>query len=227
MTAARSPESPRRFDRAIDTAERLHQRLAHIPSGVATMTDRVVPSLFPTGNDEVFTATLEDALAVGQPPPRGYDDVGTLFESLDTLGSGTFYSPTTKHRVAIVLTDGESRAFDSGLLREALGAGPPIQFVVMRFGSTRDRVWAGGAPLEDYRPETSSAARVAQLVRATDGKEASPGDVDAVVRTVRSAVGSGPEVDSGQLLRVIGLGKWFALASLIPLGYLLWRRNLS
>jgi hypothetical protein len=88
-------------------------------------------------------------------------------------------------------------------------------------------VWAGGKAIKDYRPETSSAARVAQLVRATDGAEASPGDIDAVVRKARSAVGSGPEVASGQLLRVIGLGEWFAVASLIPLAYLLWRRNLS
>jgi hypothetical protein len=227
MAAAPSPESPRRFDRAIETAERLHQRLANIPSGVATMTDRVVPSLFPTGNDEVFTAALEDALAIGQPPPRGYEDIGTDFASLDTFGSGTFYSPTAKRRVAIVLTDGESRPFDSALLQEALGAGPPVDFVVMRFWSRRDRVWRGGSPAKDFRPIEASAARTAQLVRATDGKEASPGDIDSVVRTVRSAVGSGPEVEQGQLLRVIGLGKWFALASLVPLGYLIWRRNLS
>jgi len=227
MSAASSPESPRRFDRALETAERLHQRLADIPSGVATMTDRVVPSLFPTGNDEVFTATLEDALRVGQPPPRGYDDVGTDFSSLDTLATGTFFGPETKRRVAIVLTDGESREFDSGLLREALGSGPPIDFVVIRTWSPRDRVWQGGSAVKDFRPQDSSAARTAQLVRATGGKEASPGDIDGVVRTVRSAVGSGPEVDSGQLLRVISLGKWFALLSLVPLGYLLWRRNLS
>src|SRR6185503_10671615 len=118
MSASRSPESPERFDQALAVAERAHQQLANIPSGVATMTDRVVPSLFPTGNDEVFTATLEDALRVGQPPPRGYDDVGTDFSSLDTLATGTFFGPETKRRVAIVLTDGESREFDSGLLRE-------------------------------------------------------------------------------------------------------------
>ena len=227
MSAAASPESPRRFDRAVAVAERVHQRLADIPSGVATLTDRVVPSLFPTGNDEVFTATLEDALAVGQPPPRGYDDVGTLFAAVDTLGSGTFFGPSAKHRVAIVLTDGESRPFDPGLLREALAAGPSVDFVVIRVGSPRDRVWVGGTPKSDYRPEPTSEQRTATLVRATDGVEVSAGDTDAIVRAVRSAVGSGPEVERGRLLRVFGLGKWFALASLVPLGYLLWRRNLS
>ena len=227
MAASPSPESPRRFDRAIETAERLHQRLADIPSGVATMTDRVVPSLFPTGNDEVFTATLEDALAIGQPPPRGYDDIGTDFASLDTLASGTFFGPKAKRRVAVVLTDGESRPFDSALLREALGGGAPIDFVVMRYWSPRDRIWQGGSPVKDFRPVEASEARTAQLVRATDGTEASPGDIDRIARTVRSAVGSGPQVEQGQLLRVISLGKWFALLSLVPLGYLLWRRNLS
>ena len=124
MSASRSPESPRRFDQALAVAERAHQQLANIPSGIATLTDRVVPSLFPTGNDEVFTASLEDALTIGQPPPRGYDDVGTLFEAVDTLASGTFFSPAAKHRVAIVLTDGESRPFDPALLREALARRP-------------------------------------------------------------------------------------------------------
>jgi hypothetical protein len=44
---------------------------------------------------------------------------------------------------------------------------------------------------------------------------------------VKSATGSGPEVEQGRLLRVLGLAPWLALAALLPLGYLLWRRNLS
>ena len=177
MSASRSPESPRRFDQALAVAERAHQQLANIPSGIATLTDRVVPSLFPTGNDEVFTASLEDALTIGQPPPRGYDDVGTLFEAVDTLASGTFFSQAAKHRVAIVLTDGESRPFDPALLREALGAGPKVDFVVMRVGGSRDRVWAGGVarsrlPAGSCRREADRGARPRDrrrggLVRAT------------------------------------------------------------
>ena len=161
------------------------------------------------------------------PPPRGYDDVGTLFEAVDTLASGTFFSQAAKHRVAIVLTDGESRPFDPALLREALGAGPKVDFVVMRVGGSRDRVWAGGAPVRDYRPDPAAEKRTEALVRATGGVEVSPGNTDALVRAVRSATGSGPEVEQGRLLRVLGLAPWFALATLVPLGYLLWRRNLS
>jgi hypothetical protein len=226
MLAAASPESPSRFGQAVATAKRLHQRLADIPSGVATMTDRVVPSLFPTGNDEVFNATVEDALAVGQPPPRGYDEVGTLFAAVDTFASGTFFSRTTERRVAIVLTDGESRPFDVPLLKQTLGLGPPVTFVVLRFGSQRDRVWQEGKPVSGFRPTATAEQRTAELVRGTGGSEVSAGDTAGVVRIVRDAMGNGPRVEQGQLLRVIGLGKWFVLASLVPLGFLVWRRNI-
>lgn len=227
MLAAESPESTSRFDRAVGLAEQLHQRLAQIPSGVATLTDRVLPSLFPTGNDEVFTATLEDALSVGQPPPRGYDDVGTLFAAFDTMGSGTFYAPSVEHRVAIVLTDGESRPFDVTTLKQALAAGPPIDFVVVRIGGGRDRVWVDGRAVADYTPDPGAAAQTEALLRATGGRGFKPDDTDGIVDAVRDAVGGGPTVESGELLRVVGLGQWFALAAIVPLAYLLWRRNLG
>jgi hypothetical protein len=227
MSAAPTARGTRRIERAVDVAEQVHRRLASIPSGVATMTDRVLPSLFPTGNDEVFTASLEDGLTIGQPPPRGYDKVGTLFAAVDTLASGTFYSRTAKHRVAIVLTDGESRPFDVSELRQTLAAGPPVAFVIVRIWSSRDRVWIGDAPVADYSADPNSEQRTEDLARATGGEIFSPDDTDGIVDAVRRSVGSGPEVERGQLLRVVGLGQWLALAALLPLGYLLWRRNLG
>jgi len=227
MSAAPTARGTRRIERAVDVAEKVHQRLASIPSGVATLTDRVLPSLFPTGNDEVFTASLQDALTILQPPPRGYDKVGTLFAAVDTLGSGTFYSRTVKHRVAIVLTDGESRPFDVSELRQTLAVGPQADFVIVRIWSARDRVWIDKTPVADYRADPTSERRTDDLARATGGEIFSPGDTDGIVGAVRRSVGSGPEIERGQLLRVVGLGQWFALAALLPLGYLLWRRNLG
>lgn len=227
MSAAPTAGGTRRLVRAVDVAEQAHQRLAGIPSGVATMTDRVVPSVFPTGNDEVFIASVEDALTIGQPPPRGYDKVGTLFAAVDTFASGTFFSTTAKHRVAIVLTDGESRPFNVADLRQTLASGPPVTFVIVRIWSSHDRVWIGKAPAADYRADPASERRTVDLARATGGTVFSPADIDGIVGAVRKAVGSGPVVERGQLLRVVGLGKWFALAALLPLAYLLWRRNLG
>jgi hypothetical protein len=167
------------------------------------MTDRVVPHLFPTPNDEVFTGTLEQSMRVGSPPAGGFDPVGTLFASLDTLAGTNFFGPGVERRLAVVLTDGESREFDVAALREALAVGPPTRFVVVRFWREHERVWDGNVPERDYRA-----------------------DPDGAIRAARQAVGRGPVVAKGETLDVVALGRWFALAALLPLGFLLWRRNL-
>ena len=58
-------------------------------------------------SEEVFTATLLDAVGIDQPPPRGLSDRATTFASLDTLVGTNFFDPGVKHRLAIVFTDGE------------------------------------------------------------------------------------------------------------------------
>ena len=67
--------------------------------------------------------------------------------------------------------------------------------------------------MRDYRPDPAAEKRTEALVRATGGAEASPGNTDALVRAVRSATGSGPQVEQGRLLRVLGLAPWLALAT--------------
>lgn len=225
MGASSSPGGTSRFRRAVDTAEAVHQRLADLPSGIATLTDRVLPSLLPTANDEVFTATAE-ALHLGMPPPRGYDKVGTLFAALDTFGSGTFFRPTTRYRVAVVFTDGESRPYDVGELRASLRAGPRVRFVIVRIWHEGDRVWADGRAVAGYRPDAHSAQAVADLGRATGGTVFSNSDSGAIAGAARKAAGRGPRVESGQILHIVSLGRWAALATLVPLGVLFWRRNL-
>lgn len=226
MEAAGSPGGRTRFERAVAAAEQLHQQLSEVPSGIATLTDRVLPSLLPTGNDEVFTATLEDALRVGRPPPRGFGEVGTLFAAVDTLASGTFYGSEAKYRIAIVLTDGESRPFDVADLRDTLQRGPSVSFFVLRFWHDDERIWKGNTPNARYRSDPNSEQRVDDLARATGGRQFGEGSVEGLANAVEDALGSGPEVERGQILRVVALGRWAVLAALFPLLFLFWRRNL-
>ena len=225
MLASAGPGERTRFDRAVAAAERLHTSLSELRSGVATLTDRVLPNVFPTADEEVFAATVERALAVNSPPPRGYETVGTLFAALDTLANRTFFTPGVSRRVAIVLTDGESAAFDAGALRESLERGPSIGFVIVRFWNADERIWNGEQPEHGYRASATSGDQVRRLASATGGTSVEEGNLRAAVTAVRERVGTGPLVDEGTALRVHALSGWLVVAALVPLALLLWRRN--
>jgi hypothetical protein len=65
-----------------------------------------------------------------------------------------------------------------------------------------------------------------ELASTVDGRAFSEGRVGDAIRTAKRLVGTGPLVDRGQGLQVIALSRWLALAALLPLAFLLWRRNL-
>jgi von Willebrand factor type A domain len=224
MLASRSPDGASRFDRARRAALRMNGKLADVPAGVATMTDRVLPNVFPTSDATVFAATIDEALAINSPPPRGTQSVGTHFAALDALAGTNLFSPSARRRVAVILTDGESRTFDAAELRAALATGPPTYFVVLRVGSAGERIWATEAD-RAYRADPASDQTIAQLTRATRAKVFSEGRLDQATRAVRALVGDGPVRRAGETLRTIPLARWVVLAALLPLAFLLWRWN--
>ena len=63
------------------------------------------------------------------------------------------------------------------------------------------------------------------MAAATGAEVVSEDELGHAVRAVRSAADSGP-VAVGTQLKVVPLGRWFVLASLVPLGFLVWRRNI-
>src|SRR5206468_8194313 len=69
MLASSGPGEPTRFERERTFALQLRNRLPEFRVGLATMTDRVLPHLFPSADREAFAATLEKAVGVERPPP--------------------------------------------------------------------------------------------------------------------------------------------------------------
>ena len=59
MLARTSPRSPIRYARATAAARRFRAAFPDVPVGIASFTDRVLPHLFPSPDDDVFAATLE------------------------------------------------------------------------------------------------------------------------------------------------------------------------
>ena len=69
MLARPSLRGQMRIERAKRAAEQLRASLPDVKVGVASITNRVLPHLFPSADQDVFRATLSKALGVDRPAP--------------------------------------------------------------------------------------------------------------------------------------------------------------
>jgi hypothetical protein len=226
MIASRSPSSPTRLQRARAAAIRVRAQLGQVPAGVATMTDRLLPHLFPTPDTEVFTATLERSIAIDQPPPVNWNRTATTLGALSALATRNFFSREIRRRVAIVFTDAESRAFATETIGALFRRKPRVTPVFVRVGSADERVYTLEGDLEEaYRPVPSTVATIRALAAATGGEAFDEGELGRVVEAARRAVGSGRTEVRGNERNKLALAPYTVALAFLPLGLLLWRRN--
>jgi hypothetical protein len=226
MRASAAPRSATRLRRALATASQIHLALRDIPSGIATMTDRVLPNVFPTGSERLFTAALADTVGVDRPPPKGLNEIATTFASLDTFSGTNFFSPGIANRLVVLFTDGETAPYFAGDLHEALRPAPRTRFVIVRIGRPGERIFVGGKADRNYRTDPAAGQATRRLASVVDGRAYTEGDVNGAVGAARQFLGHGSLRGVGEGLHVIALARWLVLASLLPLGFLLWRRNI-
>jgi hypothetical protein len=223
MLASHGPSAPTRIARARRDAISLRDRLLNVPAGVATMTDHVLPSLFPVADRETFDQTVRQAVQVGNPPPATQEVTATSLGALGALGTQSFFPPSATRRVAVVLTDGESRPFDVNQTAGALDRSPGVTPIFIRLGSAGESVFdPGGQPEASYHPDPAGAqAALTGLARAAGGKVFGENQVPAAARAVRAALGRGPSKAEAVKVSTTTLAPFFALAALVPLLVLL------
>ena len=214
-----------RFERARLAARRLRVGIPDVPVGIASLTDRVLPHLFPSANAAAFAATLERSVGIERPPPRGFWTRATTFAPLGDLVSRNFFSPGLR-RVVVVFTDGEARRVRTPALRTALARGGSTRTLFVRFWSSRERVFRPDGRLEpEYSPDPATAATLAQLAAALDAEVFRENEFEAAARALADAVGRGPRVELSERGTATALAPYLAAAALLPLSALLWRRN--
>ena len=226
MRASAGPHRATRVQRSIAEARLMRLAIHDVPSGVATMTDRVLPNVFPTGSEQLFAAALADTVGVNRPPPKGFNETATTFASLDTFAGTNFFSVGITHRLVVLFTDGETAPYFQGDLHQALRPAPHTSFVIVRMGSANDRIYIGRKPDRNYRPDPRAGQATRSLAAVVGGKAFVEGDVGGATAAARGLLGHGPVSGVGEGLRVVVLAPWLAIAALIPLLALLWRRNL-
>lgn len=225
MLAARSAAAPTRFERARDAAIEMRDALPEIPFGVATLTDRVLPHLFPTTDANVFAATLDEAVGIEQPPPgANYLTAATTLDALAAVPELNYFTPTAKKRVLVVLTDGETRALE-GRLTSAFEQRPRIETVLLHFWAGEERIYETGVAEEGYEPDEGSAAALAEVASQVGGRVLSESEAPRAAQMVRDAIGAGTTVDVPRETGRFPLMPWVTLAALLPLGLVLLRRN--
>ena len=232
MLAQRNPASPARLERAKGAADRLRASLPGVPVGIASMTNRVLPHLFPSADEEVFRATLERAIGIERPPPgssfiAAVQDTltnATSLASLAGVASQRFYSPAASRRLLVVLTDGESQRVSAPAVGRSLREAG-IETVYLQFWAANERVFTAGTP-ESYRANPAARSILDGLAAATQGRVYDESNVGAAVRRAREVLGSGPtRVEKDDRRQPLALAPYLAAAAFLPLALLLWRRD--
>jgi hypothetical protein len=219
MAAAPSPGGRSRLDRAKQVATALGARLHGIPIGVATLTDRVLPDLFPTSDAGAYDSAAE-AIGIESPPPRDVNTVATTYDAIAQTATEGFFAPSAQRRAVVLITDGESRPFDPATVADELRS-RHIALAVVRVGDGRDRVWDGNRAEANFRPDPA-AARL-NLARLAEAVGTAPRADPAAF--VQRAVGSGPTGVVGVEPRDRALAPVLVVLALVPLA-LLFRAGL-
>jgi hypothetical protein len=224
MLAAPTPRSATRIARARAIARELRLAVPELRVGLASMTDRVLPHLFPTLNQDVFVATVEQSIGVEQPPPSKRRRNATLLTSLDQLGPQGFFPATPERRIVIVLGDFETDPFPVVKLG-ALLRRERLELILVHVWRPDERIH-GGLGDAAYRPDPRSRETVAALARGAVGSAFAEDEVDAAKAALRKLLGDGPRKPLWQERDRVELAPWLSLAALLPLGLVLYRRNL-
>jgi hypothetical protein len=226
MTARTGPHGPTRLQRAIREAEQVIPKLGDIPVGVAGMTDRTLPYLMPTPNQALIRRTLEQSVGINRPPPSQiYSGRATTFQALLPIPYSTFYNPGVPHRILVVFTDGEDQPFGSGVDAD-LARAMTVHPLFVHVWAPTERIYLHGRVDPHYRPDPTGASVLSQFASEAHGQVFAENNLNGLAQAIRAQAGHKPVTTKVLGYARVALAPWFLLAGVIPLAYLLYRRNL-
>ena len=226
MLARANPGSPIRYDRATAAAFRFRSSFGDVPVGIASFTDRVLPHLFPSADEDVFVATLGRSIAIDRPPPRGsFVSTATRLAALETVLTSRFFSPPARERLLFVITDGESVPLSGARIAAAFRRPPGVETIFLHVWDGSERVYDGANPEPQYSPDPRSRGILDDAAATLGGFVYDEDELGAAIAKAKSLLGEGPTVTQGQRRNQLALAPYLAGAVFLPLGLLLWRRD--
>ncbi len=223
MYASGGVREPTRFDRARRIGNTIREAVPQVRAGVASLTDRTLPHLFPTIDGSTFRSTLARAIGIERPPPSSYARLATDLNGLAAVGRQGYFSPEARKRVLIVLTDGETEKVGAGLPVALRRAG--IRTILVHVWRASESIFLTARAEHEYRPDPSSEGTLVQFAAAVGGSAFAEDDVAAIVGRVRAELGKGATRQREQR-DLLALMPYATLAAALPLALVLRRRNL-
>ncbi|HTZ06486.1 MAG TPA: vWA domain-containing protein [Gaiellaceae bacterium] len=219
MAASRTPASPTRLDRAVEAAVQLRAAIPQVPSGIATLTDRVLPDLLPVAGTQSFDGVARRAVSIESPPPRSTSVRATTYDALTQIAAGNYFAPSAKRRLVVLLTDGESAPVDAGRIARALPASKGYRFICVRFWGSDESVFdANGKPEAAYRPDPAGGAVLAGLAAANGGRSFPESRLGAASSRLGALAGAGPTATvPGETRTRVPLAPWLVAVALVLL----------
>jgi hypothetical protein len=197
MLASSTVNGQRRFERALAFAQQLRDAVPEVPMGVSSLTNRLLPYLFPTTDPHDFSVVLGQAYGIERPPPSlAYAAVPggrpgkwvTTFAPVNQAATQAFFKPSAGKRVLVVLSDAETQDFASRrVLRHLRSA--RVTPIVVRFWKPDERIFRLDGGIEPYVPTQFDELAV---LRRAGWPAVEEGHVARVADFVRKAIGSGP-----------------------------------
>ena len=225
MLARRAPTEPTRLDRARAVAKRLRNAIPETRVGVASLSDRVLPHLFPTLGANAFAAVVDRAIGIERPPPDRRARRATAFAALGDLGRVAFFRPDSRRRIAVVVSDGETIPVDLETLSDRLRNGH-VSMIFVQVWRRDEAVFDDNGNRDPaYRPDPTSSRSLRLVAGAVGAPVINEGDTRGLVEAVRARLGGGPLVPQGRQLVSKELAPQTLLVAFVPLALLLYRRN--
>jgi len=226
MLAAAAPGEETRYDRAAAAARRFRESLPGLPIGIASLTDRVLPLVFPSANPDTFERVLSNSIAVDKPASRGADNArASALDATAVVPERNFFRGAQR-RLVLILTDADTQRIHPRRLRTQF-QGSGIDTILVRIGGPGERIFAADGGVEPYAADPASAAAADQYAAAVGGRAFAEDELDEAVAAARDTIGTGRTTLRVEASDVRPLGPYVFLAALLPLSFLLWRRNLT
>ena len=201
MLAQRAPSEPNRLQRAQSFAKELRAQIPDARVGVVSLTDRVLPHLFPTLSDERVRRRRRPLDRHRAPAARSPDAARDVAERARRPRPRRVLRLAHDAASRVVLTDGETLPVDFETLRTRL-VDARVATVFVHVWRADERVVApDGRADAAYRPDPTALRSLRRVAGAVDGTVFVEGQQREVADAVREFVGDGPLVEQGRELQ--------------------------